>query len=86
MVSKKKSDYKDMESWAASNCNTDLEAQAIMAARIERLTGELREGWTLVEKKRRGAHMYFPPYQIPMNVEVVGWERRVMNQPGGRNG
>jgi len=73
-----------MESWAASNCNTDVEAQEIMAARIDRMTGELRERWTLLEKKRRGAHMYFPPYQIPMNVEVVGWERKVMNKPKGR--
>lgn len=73
-----------MESWAASNCNTDPEAQAIMAARIERLTEELREGWTLIEKKRRGAHMYFPPYQVPMGVEMIGRERKKMNIPGDR--
>ena len=84
MVSKKKTDYSDMESWAARNCNTDLEAQGVMTARIERITGELREKWTLLEKKRRGSHMYFPPYEIPMNVEVVGWERKVMNKLGGR--
>ena len=73
-----------MESWAASNCNTDLEAQGIMATRIERITGRMRMGWNDAEKKRRAGYLYFPPYTIPLNVEIIGGERRVLNNPGDR--
>ena len=83
-MSKDKKKYSDVEAWASRNCDTDLEARAIMAKRIERITAEMRETWSKAEQKRRAGYLFFPPDRIPMGVEMIGGERKKMNIPGER--
>ena len=83
-MSKDKKKYTDVEAWASRNCDIDLEARAIMAKRIERVTAEMREEWSDAEKKRRAGYLFFPPYTIPEGIEMIGWERKKMNIPGER--
>lgn len=65
-----KSSWKDLESWAAYNCNTDVEAQKIMNARIFRECLILQSKWTDRDRERRGPHIAPIPWTPPSSMMI----------------
>jgi hypothetical protein len=65
-----KSSWKDLESWAAYNCNIDVEAQLIMSLRIRRECLIMQMSWSDIQREKRAPHQAPVPWLPPDQVKV----------------
>jgi len=65
-----KSSWKDLESWAAYNCNTEVEAQQIMTIRIRRESLIMQMSWSDRQREKRAPHQAPIPWLPPARVKV----------------
>ena len=65
-----KSSWKDLESWAAYNCNTEVEAQMIMSLRIRRECLIMQLSWSDRQREKRAPHRAPVPWLPPDSVKV----------------